>query len=104
MSEGSRNFVGRIVLNGSMRRSFGFGITLVALVAGVFPAAAGARLVELGKTSSDPMPSCPGNPCLAISRTSAYQAKVGPDRQQYVVPENGRIVAWSITLSTPNSK
>ena len=67
------------------------------------PAPASARIIEVGKTAEEPKPSCP-NPCLAVSRTTGYQAKVGTKRGLFVVPRKGRIVAWSITLGRPGPK
>ena len=71
------------------------------------PSAAPAKVVEIGKaTEADelPEPSCPNSPCFAISRTTGYQAKVGENRGLMKVPEDGRIVAWSIRLSQPGPK
>jgi hypothetical protein len=70
----------------------------------VVPAAAEAKIIELGQTSQQPVPSCPAKPCLAVSRTTGYQAKVGTDRGLFVVPQDGKIVAWTITLGTPGPK
>src|SRR4051794_27058788 len=73
-------------------------ITACALV----PAAAQAKVIEIGEVGPDAMvPACPGKPCLAVSRTTGYQAKVGTDRGLMTVPANGRIVAWTIVLSQP---
>ena len=47
--------------------------------------------------------SCPDN-CQALTRTTGYQAKVGPDRELYRAPANGRIVAWSVALGKPGPK
>lgn len=47
------------------------------------------------------VPACPGKPCLAVSRTTGYQAKVGTNRGLMTVPANGRIVAWTLVLSQP---
>jgi hypothetical protein len=77
---------------------------LVVLAA---PTAASAKTIEIGRaTEADelPQPSCPNSPCFAISRTTGYQAKVGTNRGLMRVPENGRIVAWSIRLSQPGPK
>ena len=46
---------------------------------------------------------CPEN-CQAVSRTTGYQAKVGPDRALYQVPADGRVVAWTIALGKPGPK
>jgi hypothetical protein len=68
------------------------------------PAAASAKIIELGKTASEPTPSCPAKPCLAVSRTTGYQAKVGTQRDLFTAPEDGRIVAWTISLGAPTKK
>ncbi len=79
---------------------------LVALTLAV-PAAASARVLEIGRASEAeelPQPSCPTSPCFAISRTTGYQAKVGTNRGLLRVPANGRIVAWTIRLSKPGRR
>ena len=70
----------------------------------VLPAGAQAKVIEIGQegTNDSMVPACPGKPCLAVSRTTGYQAKVGTDRGLMTVPANGRIVAWTITLANPN--
>ncbi len=75
----------------------------VAVLA-LLPAAANAKIIELGKTAAEPTASCPGKPCLAVSRTTGYQAKVGEDRGLFVAPQAGRIVAWTISLGAPTKK
>lgn len=40
-------------------------------------------------------------PCLAVSRTTGFQARVGSIRHPLVIPHNGRIVAWTIHLGRP---
>ena len=76
--------------------------TLMALA--LLPAAAQAKIIELGKTATEPTPSCPTKPCLAVSRTTGYQAKVGEERSLFTVPAGGKIVAWSIALGAPTKK
>jgi hypothetical protein len=68
------------------------------------PAVAQARIIELGRTADEPTPSCPSKPCLAVSRTTGYQVKVGPERGLFVAPAGGRIVGWSISLAAPTKK
>jgi hypothetical protein len=53
--------------------------------------------------STSPVPQCPGTPCLAVSQTTAFQVKVGSDRSISVIPRNGTIVAWTVTLSSPTT-
>lgn len=69
----------------------------------LLPSAAGAKIIEIGQTSNPFLPSCPGSPCFAVSRTTGYQAKVGTNRGLMTVPLSGRIVAWSVTLSRPSA-
>lgn len=77
------------------------------LVVLLVPTDASAKVVEVGRASDAeelPQPSCPNSPCFAISRTTGYQAKVGTNRGLMKIPENGRIVAWTIRLSRPGPK
>src|SRR5688500_15203037 len=76
----------------------------VALACAVAPAAASARIVEVGQAPTEAVPTCPASPCLAVSRTTGYQAKVVDSRAHYVIPANGRIVAFSIRLGAPNKR
>ena len=78
-------------------------IGLAALVAALVTAApASAKIVEVGRT--DVAPACPASPCLAVSRTTGYQIKVADERGSFVVPEDGKIVAWSIALGKPTDE
>lgn len=67
------------------------------------PAAASAKVIEIGETSTAAVPSCPGSPCLAVSRTTGYQVKTGENRGFMQVPAKGMIVAWTIGLSKPSN-
>jgi hypothetical protein len=77
--------------------------TLLALAV---PAAAPARLAEvgvIGNTTPPTVASCPASPCLAVSRTTGFQVKVGTVRNPMGVPRDGSIVAWTVTLGKPNA-
>jgi hypothetical protein len=77
-----------------------------AVLALAIPAAAPAKLAEvgvLGATNPPTVASCPGSPCLAVSRTTGFQVKVGKSTHPMSVPRNGSIVAWTITLGKPNA-
>jgi hypothetical protein len=76
------------------------GAVLAALVCA---APASARIVEIGGTPAA-TPSCPSTPCFALSRTTGYQAKVVNSRSTYIVPADGRIVAWTIGLGNPDAR
>jgi hypothetical protein len=72
----------------------------------MLPAAAPATLSELGvigATSPVTVPSCPSSPCLAVSRTTGFQARVGAARSLLTVPRTGTIVAWTISLGKPTA-
>lgn len=84
-------------------------LTVAALVASslALPAFAAAAISEIGLVQGEsamPDPSCPSKPCLAISRTTGYQAKVGDTRGTHVVQQDGRLVAWTIKLSSPDAR
>jgi hypothetical protein len=75
---------------------------LLAALACAAPAS--ARIIEIGATATPATPTCPSSPCLAVSRTTGYQAKVVDSRAAYVVPRNGKIVAWTISLGSPDQR
>jgi len=83
-----------------MSAALGAALALLAIAP-----AAEATITEVGATGDKATgsPSCPAD-CIAVTRTTGYQAKVGPDRGLYVVPRKGRIVAWSITLGKPGKR
>jgi hypothetical protein len=82
-------------------RTIAAGAVLAALVCA---APASARIIEIGGAPPEASPTCPSSPCLAVSRTTGYQAKVVDSRSVYVVPADGRIVAWTIGLGNPNKR
>jgi hypothetical protein len=76
---------------------------LAAVAALALPATASAKIAELGQLVDGVRGACPQN-CQAVSRTTGYQAKVGPERALYQAPADGRIVAWTIALGKPGPK
>jgi hypothetical protein len=85
-----------------MLRKSPLALALAAVLA--LPAAASADIIEVGKLDPPATPSCPSKPCLAVSRTTGYQAKVGTSRSLMTIPKNGRLVAWTISLGKPGKK
>jgi len=70
------------------------------------PSLAPATLTEvgvIGETTPATAPSCPTSPCLAVSRTTGFQVKVGTARNPLSAPRSGTLVAWSIMLGKPNA-
>jgi hypothetical protein len=69
------------------------------------PAGSLAKLSEVGvipETTPPTAPSCPTS-CLAVTRTTGFQVKVGTARSLVTVPRDGTIVAWTVTLGSPNA-
>jgi hypothetical protein len=80
-------------------------IALLAAGAAVAaPASAAAEVIEVGAVPPASPASCPSRPCLAVSRTTGYQAKVGTTRGLMTIPKTGRIVAWTINLGNPGAE
>jgi hypothetical protein len=76
-------------------------VTLVLLL----PAGASARLTELGLDAQGTLgtPSCPSSPCLAVTRTTGFQLLLGGKRNPFIVPRDGRIVAFTLRLGKPTA-
>jgi hypothetical protein len=77
-----------------------------AVLALALPAVAPATLAEvgvIGATTPETVASCPASPCLAVSRTTGFQVKVGSVHNPVSAPHDGTIVAWTITLGKPNA-
>jgi hypothetical protein len=86
------------------RTAFALFAASAALLA--LPAGTGATLTEVGvlpATTPPTAPSCPTTPCLAVSRTTGFQVKVGTAHNFFAVPRSGTIVAWTITLGKPSA-
>ena len=57
--------------------------------------------VILGQTSSVPDPSCPELPCQAVGSVTGFQVDNGQTRLPFLVPHDGTIKAWTLTLAQP---
>ena len=75
-----------------------------ACVALALPAAAAAKLTEIGDAQPAATPACPAKPCYALTRTTGYQAKIGATRGVMTIPKDGSLVAWTIGLGKPGKK
>ena len=78
-------------------------LVLLALVAWPGAQAAARQVTVLGGTQSTPRPACPTSPCEAVGSVTGFQSRIGTMSRPFVVPYDGRIVAWSLTLSRPKS-
>jgi hypothetical protein len=76
-----------------------------ALAGALWPGSAvAARTVTvLGQTQSTPSAACPQSPCEAVGSVTGFQTVAGSVAKPFVVPFNGRMVAWSISMSKPKS-
>ncbi len=86
-----------------------------SLLAASWPGAADSaplRVVVLGQTPSTPAPSCPGKivnnveitPCRVEGHITGFQTLADGVAKPYVAPFEGKVVAWSIALSSPSTK
>jgi hypothetical protein len=90
---------------GHMRRIYPALLASLALSLAL-PAAAPATLAEIGvlpETTPATVASCPSTPCLAVSRTTGFQVKVGSNRNPLSAPRSGSVVAWTVSLGKPNA-
>lgn len=76
---------------------------LVALSAGASAARVEPTSVILGQTATVPDPSCPELPCQAIGSVTGFQVSNGQTQSPFLVPHNGRIKAWTLTLAQPTN-
>ena len=83
-----------------MKRLFTLAVCVGALVV---PAAADARVREVGAEPPGAKVGCPEN-CQAITRTTGYQTSSGSIKNPYYIRRDGYIVAWTITLGKPSTE
>jgi hypothetical protein len=76
---------------------------LVSAVAHSDAAKAPRTSVILGKTATEPDPSCPNLPCQAIGSVSGFQVNNGQTRLPFLVPHDGTIKHWTLTLAQPTN-
>jgi hypothetical protein len=77
---------------------------VAALAVGTSAAKVPSTTVVLGQTSTVPDPSCPGLPCQAVGSVTGFQVSNGQTRSPFIVPHDGTIKAWTLTLAQPTNK
>ncbi len=75
----------------------------VSLVGSGDAAKAPRTSVILGKTATEPDPSCPNLPCQAIGSVTGFQVDNGQTRLPFLVPHDGTIKHWTLTLAQPTN-
>ncbi|HEY0318393.1 MAG TPA: hypothetical protein VGC49_08880 [Solirubrobacterales bacterium] len=84
-------------------------VAAVVLVALAVPAggATAANIektsVILGNSSTVPDPSCPELPCQAVGSVTGFQVSNGQTKLPFLVPNEGTITAWTLTLAQPTN-
>ncbi|HEX5762251.1 MAG TPA: hypothetical protein VFY04_03930 [Solirubrobacterales bacterium] len=87
------------------RRAVAAGLALiVALTAGSAIAAKPRTTVVLGETASLPDPSCPDSPCQAVGSTTGFQVSNGQSNLPFLVPDDGVVKSWTLTLAQPTNQ
>jgi hypothetical protein len=76
---------------------------LVSLVADSDAARVPQTSVILGQTSTEPDPSCPELPCQAVGSVTGFLVNNGQTRLPFLVPHDGTIKAWTLTLAQPTN-
>jgi hypothetical protein len=76
-------------------------VLLAALAAGSDAAKVGRTTVILGETATEPDPSCPDLPCQAVGSVTGFQVNNGQTSLPFLVPHDGTIKAWTLTLAQP---
>lgn len=74
-----------------------------AMLAGATASSASAQRADvLGQTKRAPKSQCPSPPrnCQAVGRLTGFQARATGSRNPFVVPRAGRLVAWSVDLTS----
>jgi hypothetical protein len=62
-----------------------------------------SRPVSRPPRSRSPRPR-PHGSSRSVSRTTGYQTKAVDDREAFVIPRDGKIVAWSVSLGNPDRR
>lgn len=86
---------------------------LVAILAPGSADSAPLRVLVLGQTQEAPKPSCPGKYvngkpvppfCLVEGHVTGFQTSANGIAKPFEAPFEGKVVAWSISLSRPSTK
>jgi hypothetical protein len=78
-------------------------VLLVGFAGGSKAAQVAKTQVILGQTAATPDPSCPDLPCQAVGSVTGFQVNNGQTRLPFLVPHDGKITAWTLTLAQPTN-
>ncbi|MGN6275514.1 MAG: hypothetical protein ACTHNP_06225 [Solirubrobacterales bacterium] len=83
---------------------FACSLLLVSLVADGNAASKTPKVtVILGSTATQPDPSCPNLPCQAVGSVTGFQVDNGQTKLPFLVPHDGTIKEWTLTLAQPTN-
>jgi hypothetical protein len=77
---------------------------LTALAVSAGAATSSRTVVVLGGTSTMPDPSCPDTPCQAVGSVTGFQVSTSQSTLPFRVKRDGRVKAWTLTLSQPTNR
>lgn len=78
-------------------------VLAIGLAAGSSAAPVSKTTVILGNTATQPDPSCPELPCQAVGSVTGFQVNNGQTSLPFLVPHNGTIKTWTLTLAQPTN-
>lgn len=79
-------------------------VAAIGAFAAASAAAPGTATVVLGSTATAPDPSCPESPCQAVGSVTGFQVSTDQTNLPFLVPRDGAIKAWTLTLAQPTPK
>jgi hypothetical protein len=75
----------------------------IGFTAGSSAAPVNKTTVILGNTATQPDPSCPELPCQAVGSVTGFQVNNGQTSLPFLVPHDGTIKEWTLTLAQPTN-
>jgi hypothetical protein len=78
-------------------------VLAIGLATGSSAAPVTKTTVELGHTATVPDPSCPNLPCQAVGSVTGFQVNNGQTSLPFLVPNDGTIKSWTLTLAQPTN-
>jgi hypothetical protein len=87
-------WIGLAVLTGAL-------VLAIGLTTGSSAKPVTKTTVILGQTATIPDPSCPETPCQAVGSVTGFQVNNGQAVNPFLVPRDGTIKSWTLTLAQP---
>jgi hypothetical protein len=80
-----------------------FAIALGLLGSSAGASTGGKTTVVLGKTGTEPDPSCPDQPCQAVGSVTGFQVSNSQAQLPFNVQRPGKVTSWTLTLAQPTN-